>query len=91
MDDSISRQAAIDAALKKLTRKERTNLLHMWSTVEVKYWVTELLENLPSAKPEIIRCKDCIGWDSDIEWCNRHGGTMQENDFCSRAGRRTDG
>lgn len=49
-DDLISRQAAIDAALTKLTKKERKNLLHTWSTVEVKYWVTELLENLPSVE-----------------------------------------
>ena len=40
------------------------------------------------AKAEIVRCKDCIEWDSDSEWCNRHGGTMQEDDYCSRAERK---
>lgn len=49
------------------------------------------IEEVPSAQPEIIRCKECIEWDSDSEWCNRHGGTMQENDFCSRAERRDNG
>lgn len=59
MEDMISKQAAIDAVLTELTKRERKNLLHTWSTVEVKYFVTEMLEHLPSAQPEIIRCKDC--------------------------------
>ena len=59
MDDMISRQAAINAFLTELTKRERKNLLHTWSTVEVKYFVADMLEKLPSAQPEIIRCKDC--------------------------------
>lgn len=52
MDDLISRQAAIDAFLTELTKRERKNLLHTWSTVEVKYFVVDMLEKLPSAQPE---------------------------------------
>ena len=52
MDDLISRQAAIDAFLTELTERERKNLLHTWSTVEVKYFVVDMLEKLPSAQPE---------------------------------------
>jgi len=59
MNDLISRQAAIDAFLTELTKRERKNLLHTWSTVEVKYFVVDMLEKLPSAQPEIVRCKDC--------------------------------
>ena len=59
MSDLIDRQAAIDAFLTELTKRERKNLLHTWSTVEVKYFVVDMLEKLPSAQPEIIRCKDC--------------------------------
>ena len=51
MDDLISRQAAIDAFLTELTKRERKNLLHTWSTVEVKYFVVDMLEKLPSAQP----------------------------------------
>lgn len=51
-------------------------------------WLDKL--ELPSVQPEIIRCKDCVEWVSDSEWCIRHGGPMQENDFCSRGERRTD-
>lgn len=52
MDDFISRQAAIEAFLTELTKRERKNLLHTWSTIEVKYFITEMLEQLPSAQPE---------------------------------------
>ena len=52
MDDLISRKAAIEAFLTELTKRERKNLLHTWSTVEVKYFVVEMLEQLPSAQPE---------------------------------------
>lgn len=50
--DTISRHAAIDAFLTELTKRERKNLLHTWSTVEVKYFITDMLERLPSAQPE---------------------------------------
>ena len=59
MDDLISRQAAINEFLTELTRRERNNLLHTWSTVEVKYFITKMLEGLPPAQPE---------WSKDEEW-----------------------
>jgi len=52
MADLIDRQAAIDAFLTELTKRERKNLLHTWSTVEVKYFVVDMLEKSPSAQPE---------------------------------------
>jgi hypothetical protein len=51
MNDLISRQAAIKAFLTELTKRERKNLLHTWSTVEVKYFVADMLEKLPSVQP----------------------------------------
>lgn len=52
---------------------------------------------LPSAQPEIIRCKDCVYWDSlpsssapEYHECVKrpfHINTIAE-DFCSRAERR---
>ena len=73
MSDTISRQAAIDAFLTELTKRERKNLLHTWSTVEVKYFVVDMLEKSPSVQPEIIRCEECIhngSFDTDcpIRW-----------------------
>lgn len=44
MDDLISRQAAIDA------------VRHAWAK---GLEPTQYLEELPSAQPEIVRCKDC--------------------------------
>ena len=69
IDDLISRQAAIDAVKKntfRLTFAEEQNCEgHVaWSAEAVYSDVMEgaLLE-LPSAQPEIIRCKDCIYYD----------------------------
>ena len=56
---------------------------------------------LPSAQPEIIRCKDCKHWTNNIgdsklrdNYCNdeAHGFYYQcsEDDYCSFAERRTD-
>ena len=48
------------------------------------------INNLPSAQPEIIRCRDCKYADeychcSCVTWWN------SSNDFCSRAERKTNG
>ena len=62
MDDMISRQAAIDRATKEhdffrgavtVSDKARRDEL-----LNVMCWLGEL----PSAQPEIIRCKDCKHW-----------------------------
>ena len=55
MSDLIDRQAAIDGKISV----QRTNGVEIYSddVVSVKY-----LENLPSAQPKIIRCKDCKHW-----------------------------
>ena len=98
INDCINRQAAIDTFLTELTKRERKNLLHTWSTVEVKYFVAEMLERLPSAQPEIIYCKDCkhVGTDATCCLvCNREGMGLKpyhvyHDDFCSYAERKTD-
>lgn len=87
INDTINRQAAIDA---------------IWDGINMDIYtkeVKEILEELPSAQPEIIRCKDC-------KWCIEHydtrenapywvcknwdGGTEADG-FCHEAERRTDG
>lgn len=60
--------------------------------------VTQLLrqmrgEKLPSAQPEIIRCKDCK-YNATSKKClnpNSFFLVPADDDFCSRAERRTDG
>ena len=96
MADLIDRQAAIDAFLTELTKRERKNLLHTWSTVEVKYFVVEMLERLPSSQHEIIHCRDCKYWNPYSMECEGIGnwfgfeGAWEENGYCYKAERRTD-
>jgi len=93
MDDLISRQAAIDAVKKntfRLTFAEEQNCEGRvaWSANAVYSDVIEgaLLE-LPSAQPEIIRCKDCKHWDG-VDTCDVIDAPVWDNDFCSMAERR---
>ena len=60
MDDLISRQAAIDALDGEIEITGRTNAKAVKGYVRL---VKDRLERLPSAQPEIIRCKDCIYYD----------------------------
>ena len=95
-NDMISRQAAIDAAL--------TFLVEYCSAAfdeDMQKMLCERLDALPSAQPEIIRCKDCKYFIKDHGWncieytvCSIspiHKVIRQPDDFCSRAERRTDG
>ena len=84
--DTISRQAAIDAVRTVIGDNRSIS-------------VCEAIEQLPSAQPEIIRCKDCKYWTrikrTNRYWCKTDDGLFDLNpspdDFCSRAERRTDG
>ena len=53
MDDLISKQAAIDAI-------ERNAYRHTYIDQ-----IVGIINELPSAQPEIIRCKDCKWWSND--------------------------
>ena len=92
MDDLISRQAAIDALAKFVPYAICDE-----STESYTNGLTDaynLILQLPSAQPEIIHCKECkyYRWESDM--CDYPYATAQnvvhEDDFCSRAERRTD-
>ena len=55
----------------------------------------EVLRSLPSAQPEIIRCKDCKyqteSW-SGIKYCEAHGDHIgKDYDYCSNARRKENG
>ena len=56
-DDTIYRQAAIDS----LSYGNEFECLGM--TLIDKYEAEQQIKSLPSAQPEIIRCKDCRWWD----------------------------
>ena len=76
MSDLISRQAAIDAV------KEAYENDEMFDGYEYR------LQELPSAQPEIIRCKDCKHWDG-VDTCDVIDAPVWDNDFCSLAERRS--
>ena len=83
--DLISRQQAIDdiwtvSPLACLDRK----------------WVDRWLRQLPSAQPDIIRCKDCKHWDTtwqndyapNYHYCPMIDGTHRNDFYCADAERR---
>lgn len=86
-DDSISRSAAINV-VKKYLRINKD----LFDAIEYE------LGNLPSAQPEIVRCRECKYWThikrTNRYWCKTDDGLFDLNpspdDFCSRAKRRTD-
>ena len=90
--DTISRQAAIDALIK--ADYEFTGIL---SEPRARRF-EQTINALPSAQPEIIRCKDCkhlkrSETNRRLMMCQRRGrllNLVSELDFCSKAERRTD-
>lgn len=97
MSDLIDRAAAIDAI--KAASKEIQHWL--WEAEGCEGYcamvadVETCLDDLPSAQPEIIHCRDCIHIDpvsvrSGSLYCTKIKRYMTENDFCSFAERRTD-
>lgn len=92
MRDLISRQAAIAEIARWIGYIDED----MIGRIQIG------LKKLPSAQPEIVRCKDCMhygtyyrGNESEpvithlCKW--RLDRTMEPDDYCSHAERRTDG
>ena len=60
--------------------------------------IEKVIDALPSAQPEIIRCKDCKNWDTtwtndfspNYHYCPMVDGVRKEDWFCADAERRTD-
>ena len=69
MDDLISRHAAIDVLEE---RRQANGYSNVALVSELNRSIGYLMD-LPSAQPEIIRCKDCRWWDKYNE---KHGYCM---------------
>ena len=91
MNDTISRQDAIDATWFEPSYTDPLNVL-----TEVR----DRLKALPSAQPEIIRCNSCKHWTQytgemkgyGLGRCNFHDADLVTcNGFCYWAERRQDG
>lgn len=82
---------AIDAVLKE------SNADGAYGYMDTKS-IVDLLNDLPSAQPEILRCKDCIYWWESHKMCKRnkdknHNCACMDCDadfYCKYAERRTD-
>ena len=82
-DDLISRQTAIDALKRDEALVRAFGYQHAIDAVQA----------LPSAQPEIIRCKDCkyfdpLTEDFDYNFCDAWAGGTNEDMFCGFAERR---
>ena len=93
--DCISRQAAVDALRDYLLEKRCPDD----GTLTCRLIENEVISKLPSAQPEIIRCKDCKYWvhgyitDNDDFIPPKCGKWQQmvghsSDDYCSLAERR---
>ena len=99
MSDLIYRRDAVSRMSDLLMIELGGKRLPTWNEVN------DAINDLPSAEPEIIRCKECKhyviytlfghrqGWCERL--CDEYDKSLargtEEDDFCSRAERRTDG
>ena len=83
MNDLISREDAIKEAYTITIDGESFDVVQV-----------ETLQGLPSAQPEIIRCKDCIYYDAYVDgiekyqwdgFCSNWARNTYEDWYCSRA------
>lgn len=104
--DTISRQDAIDAILavtgnssvrELYEHVQEHGLSEMWSGGVSA--AIDVIIAVPSAQPEIIRCRDCKYWREHkyaketkryIPFCGFNAIYTKADDFCSRAERRTE-
>ena len=93
-DDLISREAAISLANDLIIEDDA----HHDYNQAINNYAAELI-GLPSAQPEIIRCKDCRyyktyqyvnGIRQFLPKCGFNDIYVAEEDFCSQAERRQD-
>ena len=87
MDELISRQAAIDALRKMQTYKlfSGDDML----LIDQAGAQTELML-LPSAQPEIVRCKDCKHFAGEGMYCSCDIIVQFDHFYCYHAERRQD-
>ena len=76
-------------------KKDCQRLIEITTTMYRAAWA---LGKLPSAQPEIIRCKDCKNWDTtwqndwakNYHYCPLVDGTRNGDWYCADAERRND-
>ena len=92
--DCISRQSAIDAFNTNLNELVVGGEENAKTVENYLNRVLDKIKCLPSAQPEVVRCKDCkyAEYIDDVQtlWCTEcgQGRTVAPDDFCSYAERR---
>lgn len=98
MSDLIERQTAIDAVEESRRQNHhKSGKEACCHEYEHRHFI-KILTDLPSAQPEIIRCKDCKHWDKtwtnnwspDYHYCPVMDEVRKGNLYCRYAERRTD-
>ena len=99
MSGLISRQAAIDALVKAIREDpyyDSNEAINGLGVCDVRV----ILNDLPSAEPEIVRCKNCVNWitghitehdDFIPPKCGKYQQMVghSSDDYCSFAVRKT--
>lgn len=97
MSDLIDRQAAMDALARIFDQCEEIEAHLPKGDPDITGYkmypdymiVWEYLHQLPSAEPEVVRCKDCKYYNP-IGVCIEMSSAVCEDSFCCWAERRTD-
>lgn len=88
-DDLIYRQAAVDH-FRRIIDATNTNNRYKTGFVDGLEVCINHLSTMPSAQPEIVRCKDCKYWGKR-ELCDKWDYYISNGDFyCGCAERRAD-
>ena len=93
MSDLIDRQELRRAMYQEAFEKDSED--QRWdSGCWIRYRMFErVVDSIPSAQPEIIRCKDCKHREVENGFCEGRGWPMQlvpDDGFCDKRERRTD-
>lgn len=70
--------------------KEKLCNQHRWEEAEEYQRIINRLMACASAESEIIRCKDCCHYPGEHSDCTMAGWFRHDDDYCSRAEKRTD-
>lgn len=104
MSDLIDRDVTIASVRKEYIPED--NAYEHWFNMGVKAAISQIQKTAPSEQPYIIRCKDCKNQEKFFQkdgrrkdggyyiyWCSLAEGYSHvclDDDYCSRAERRTD-
>ena len=85
MSDLISRQAAIEYLMTNMNWYDEDG--YESDDDYKREYITELINGVPSAQPEIIRCKECL-WRIGRDCTRFTDLPVYMDDYCGRAKRR---